>query len=129
MQADAKLVFAVTQGVVDQVIQHALHQAHIQRTVIAGAVIQQQRALWIHALHILNMTVDPGRQVGRTEFKLVLRAIESGVGQQLFDQRFKLAHITIKRLQFCFRQVFAHLQAIAQAHQRRAQFVCDAVDQ
>ena len=58
-----------------------------------------------------------------------MRAIEARIGQQLLNQRFKLANVAVKRLRLCFRQVLAHFQTIAQAHQRRAQLVRDPVDQ
>jgi hypothetical protein len=59
----------------------------------------------------------------------VLRAVEAGVGQQLFNQRLQLADIAVQRLRFRLGEVLAHLQTIAQAHQRRPQLMGDAVDQ
>ena len=61
--------------------------------------------------------------------QLRLRPIEAGIGQQLFNQRFKLANIPIERLRFRPGEVLAHLQAITQAYQRSAQFMRNAVDQ
>ncbi|MNH38103.1 hypothetical protein D3C79_990870 [compost metagenome] len=57
VQGNAQLVVAVAQGVIDQIIHRALHQAHIQRTVVTTRAVDLKRALRVDALHVLHIAV------------------------------------------------------------------------
>ena len=112
-QADRHPLAAVAQGVVDQIIQHPLHQSHIQRAVVTvGQRRQGDLALWVNHLDILDVIADPGGKIGSRQAELRLRAVEAGVGQELFNQRLQLTDIAVQRLRFRLAEIHPrfHLQ-------------------
>lgn len=69
------------------------------------------------------------RKIGSRQAELRLRAVEAGVGQELFNQRLQLTDIAVQRLRFRLAEILAHLQTVAQAYQRCPEFMGDAVNQ
>lgn len=90
---------------------------------------QGDLALWVNHLDILDVIADPGGKIGSRQAELRLRAVEAGVGQELFNQRLQLTDIAVQRLRFRLAEILAHLQTVAQAYQRCPEFMGDAVNQ
>ena len=83
----------------------------------------------IKGAHVVNVFAQPVRQVERGQVEIDARTVEPRIGQQLLNQTLQLADIAIDGGRFARGEIIAHLQPVAQAHQRRAQLVGDAVDQ
>ncbi|VFS57138.1 Uncharacterised protein [Kluyvera cryocrescens] len=102
-QAHLNFGLAIAHGVVMRLSSTRSIRPHIQRAEITVRYLANDYlALRVYRLNIFNVGGNPAGQVRRGERQLGLRAVETGIGQQFFNQRFQLADIAIERQRFRF---------------------------